>query len=90
MSASHTPGLRSTSVQPGNHTHNHSTFSKPGRYEATYQVTARDTDGNRIASQPQTLVWQVGGTRPNPNGIGDVVAAYNAANNEGLPPIPLP
>ena len=88
MWSSHTPGLRSTSVQPGNHTHNHSTFSKPGRYEATYQVTARDTDGNRIASQPQTLVWQVGGTRPNPNGIGDVVSAYNAANNEGLPPNP--
>lgn len=88
--SSHDPGLRQTWVSAGSHLHTDTTFTKPGRYEVTYQATARDKEGNLIASEPQTGVWQVGGTRPaeEGEGLGDVREAYNAASADGLPKDP--
>lgn len=77
--SSHDPGLRSTSIAPGNHTHINTTFTKPGRYVVHYRATARDKQGNLIASAPQALSWQVGGRKPSPQGIGEVTEAYNKA-----------
>ena len=48
----------------GTHTHNYTVFSKPGRYELTYRTTARNKDGQLIASEPVTTSIQVGGERP--------------------------
>lgn len=48
----------------GTHTHNYTVFSKPGRYELTYQTSARGKDGSLITSQPTTTSIQVGGQRP--------------------------
>lgn len=77
--SSHDPGLRSTSIAPGNHTHINTTFTKPGRYVVHYRATARDKQGNLIASAPQALSWQVGGRKPSSQGIGEVTEAYNAS-----------
>lgn len=77
--SSHDPGLRSTSIAPGNHTHINTTFTKPGRYVVHYRATARDKQGNLIASAPQALSWQVGGRKPSSQGIGEVTEAYNKA-----------
>ncbi|EEH63202.1 actinobacterial surface-anchored domain protein [Gleimia coleocanis DSM 15436] len=51
--SSHEPGLRSTWIKPGLHTHNHTTFSQPGRYEVTYRASARDKQGRLVASAPK-------------------------------------
>ena len=48
----------------GTHTHNFTVFSKPGRYQLTYQTTARNKDGEFISSKPTTTSIQVGGQRP--------------------------
>ncbi|GAB3946269.1 choice-of-anchor M domain-containing protein [Corynebacterium tapiri] len=81
--SSHEPGLRS--AWAGADEQARTTFTKPGRYEVTYQATARDTEGNLVASEPQTMSWQVGGTSPSKDGIGDVAEAFNASNmGEGL------
>ena len=81
--SSHEPGLRSAWIKPGTHTHNRTSFSKPGRYELQFRASTRDKDGNFVASEPQTLVWQVGGTAPKEDGIGDVRAAFDKAPAEG-------
>ncbi|AOG27867.1 choice-of-anchor M domain-containing protein [Cutibacterium avidum] len=62
--SSHDPSYRSAYLTPGNHTHNVTAFTKPGRYVVDYRTTARGKDGRLIASKTSTLVWQVGGTRP--------------------------
>lgn len=80
MLSSHDPGFRSTWVEPGNHTHNHTTFTKPGQYLITYRASARDKSGNLIASEPQTVAWQVGGSKPSAQGLGDVQAKFDAAS----------
>ncbi|MDU6111530.1 MAG: choice-of-anchor M domain-containing protein [Winkia neuii] len=81
--ASHIPGMRSAWINPGSHTHNLTTFTKPGTYTLTYRASARDQKGRFIASAPQRLVWQVGGTKPTKGGISDPRAAYDAAPSEG-------
>lgn len=48
----------------GTHTHIYTVFSKPGRYELTYQTSARGQDGSLITSKPTTTSIQVGGQRP--------------------------
>ncbi|WP_347307065.1 choice-of-anchor M domain-containing protein [Corynebacterium sp. SA-MJD20WY100] len=55
---------KSFPLSAGNHTHNYTAFSKPGRYELTYRTTARGKDGKLIASQPTVAVVQVGGQSP--------------------------
>lgn len=81
--SSHTPGLRSAWVRPGTHTHNQTTLTKPGRYRLTYRVSARDAGGKLVASKPQTVTWQVGGTPPKKDGLGDVAKAYDRAAPQG-------
>lgn len=84
--SSHDSGLRPTWVKAGTHTHNETTFTRPGRYEVTYRATARTTDGTFIHSEPQTLVWQVGGTNPELRTVTDIEAAYRAAPTGGGSP----
>lgn len=77
--SSHDKVSRTVWLDPGTHTHNITTFTKPGRYEVTFDATARTTDGSFISSAPATLVWRVGGTNPADEKLGDVRAAYNKA-----------
>lgn len=77
--SSHDKVSRTVWLDPGTHTHNITTFTKPGRYEVTFDATARTTDGSFISSKPTTLVWRVGGTNPTDEKLGDVRAAYNEA-----------
>ena len=77
--SSHDKVSRTVWLDPGTHTHNITTFTKPGRYEVTFDATTRTTDGNFITSKPTTLVWRVGGTNPADEKLGDVRAAYNKA-----------
>ena len=79
MLSSHDVGMRSAFMNAGSHTHNNTTFTRPGRYEIMYKATARGNHGV-ISSTPQKLVWQVGGTKPSPEDLGDVAAAYNASS----------
>ncbi|MBF1654440.1 MAG: hypothetical protein HXO55_09210, partial [Rothia dentocariosa] len=77
-------GWHSWLLSKGSHTHNTTTFTRPGRYEVTYRTVARGTDGRIIQSAPQKLVWQVGGNKPI-LGDGTPTAVpteerYNAAN----------
>ncbi|AKK03806.1 actinobacterial surface-anchored protein domain [Corynebacterium epidermidicanis] len=83
--SSHDAGRRSTWIAPGTHTHNATTFTKPGNYRLTYRASARTTDGAIVASEPQTVTWQVGGTQPSKSGLGDVRAAFDAAPATGSP-----
>ena len=83
--SSHDVGLRSAFLTAGSHTHNDTTFTRPGRYEMTYRASARDTNGTLIHSAPQTLVWQVGGTKPSAEGLGDVAKAYQASSTTTSP-----
>ena len=82
--SSHDKVSRTVWLDPGTHTHNITTFTKPGRYEVTFDATARTTDGNFITSKPTTLVWRVGGTNPADEKLGDVRAAYNKAASVGV------
>lgn len=77
--SSHDKVPRTVWLDPGTHTHNITTFTKPGRYEVTFDATARTTAGSFISSKPTTLVWRVGGTNPADEKLGDVRAAYNEA-----------
>lgn len=77
--SSHDLGYRSTWATAGTHTHNLTTFSKPGRYQVTYRAAARGVDGKLIASAPQTLFWQIGGTRPDEHGLGPIEDAFAAS-----------
>lgn len=83
--SSHDVGLRSAFLTAGSHTHNDTTFTRPGRYEMTYRASARDTNGTLIHSRTQTLVWQVGGTKPSAEGLGDVAKAYQASSTTTSP-----
>lgn len=80
MLSSHDPKYRSYWMTAGTHTHNDTTFTKPGRYEITYRVSARTTAGQLIQSPPQTMSYQVGGTNP-AGSIPNVVDAYNQSND---------
>lgn len=82
--SSHDKVSRTVWLDPGTHTHNITTFTKPGRYEVTFDATARTTDGRFITSKPTTLVWRVGGTNPADEKLGDVRAAYNKAASVGV------
>ena len=79
--SSHDKVSRTVWLDPGTHTHNITTFTKPGRYEVTFDASARTTDGAFTASKPTTLVWRVGGTNPADEKLGDVTTAYNNAGN---------
>lgn len=83
MLSSSSIGWHSWLLDKGSHTHNTTTFTRPGRYVVTYRAVARSTDGRIISSKPSKLVWQVGGMQPV---LGDgtptavpTVDRYNAA-----------
>lgn len=83
MLSSSSTGWHSWLLDKGSHTHNTTTFTRPGRYVVTYRAVARSTDGHIISSKPSKLVWQVGGMQPV---LGDgtptavpTVDRYNAA-----------
>ena len=83
MRSSSSTGWHSWLLDKGSHTHNTTTFTRPGRYVVTYRTVARSTDGRIISSKPSKLVWQVGGMQPV---LGDgtptavpTVDRYNAA-----------
>lgn len=78
--SSHDAGLRSTWIKPGLHTHNHTTFSQPGRYKVSYRASARLKDGQLLASAPQTVYWQVGGQNPADTHPETVMDRYNASS----------
>lgn len=76
--SSHDTAYRS--VYNPRHTHLYTTFTQPGRYVATYKMTARSADGTAIYSSPLTpLVWQVGGENPSEGTIKDIASAYDNA-----------
>lgn len=64
MLSSADTAYRSLAVNPGAHTHNATLFSRPGRYELTYQASARTKDGTIVRSKPTVQTWQVGGASP--------------------------
>ncbi|MFW0170255.1 choice-of-anchor M domain-containing protein [Rothia sp. P4278] len=66
MMSSKTPGLNSSLLRPGSHTHNATTFTTAGRYEVTYRTVARGLEGQLIQSEPTKIIWQVGGRSPQP------------------------
>lgn len=83
MLSSSSIGWHSWLLDKGSHTHNTTTFTRPGRYVVTYRAVARSTDGRIISSKPSKLVWQVGGMQPV---LGDgtptavpTIDRYNAA-----------
>ena len=83
MLSSSSTGWHSWLLDKGSHTHNTTTFTRPGRYVVTYRTVARSIDGRIISSKPSKLVWQVGGMQPV---LGDgtptavpTVDRYNAA-----------
>lgn len=83
MLSSSSTGWHSWLLDKGSHTHNTTTFTRPGRYVVTYRTVARSTDGRIISSKPSKLVWQVGGMQPvlgdgTPTGV-PTVDRYNAA-----------
>lgn len=78
------PGWHSSMLKAGSHTHNYTTFTKPGRYEITYRTVARGKDGKDIESKPTTVVWQVGGQKPidgkgATTNLNDTAERFNAA-----------
>lgn len=79
--SSHNPDLRSTWLTAGSHTHNMTLFSKPGRYTATYRVTARSADGTLIASRKYPHVWQVGGSQPGSTPSASLSDQFAAASD---------
>lgn len=80
--SSHENGLHSAYLAPGRHTHNETVFTKPGRYEVTYRVTARDKDtGEVIASQETPHIWQIGGARPEDDSSTPLAVRFGQAND---------
>lgn len=72
-------GRRSGRLTAGQHTHNQTLFSRPGRYELTYRAVARGTDGRTIESTPTTMRIQVGGQQPTANPQPSTKERFDAA-----------
>lgn len=79
MLSSNDPAFRSLAVYPGDHTHNATLFSRPGRYELTYQASARLSDGTIVRSRPTVQTWQVGGAKPAATATPSLAEAFAAA-----------
>lgn len=87
MFSSVDPVYRSLVVFPGDHTHNATLFSRPGRYELTYQASARLKDGTIVRSKPTVQTWHVGGAKPAEKATPSLADAFAAAP-EGTPATP--
>ncbi len=79
MLSSASDGPRSALLTAGTHTHNYTTFTKPGRYALTFRTVARDTHGKLISSQLSTLAIQVGGQQPRETPTPSTQQRYEAA-----------
>lgn len=77
--SSHDTRYRSYWLTAGTHTHNETTFTKPGRYDITYRVTTRQ-NGKLVISDPQVMTWQVGGVNPEGT-LADPQKAFAAASS---------
>lgn len=80
--SSHDLKHRETLLELSQHTHNYTTFTKPGTYKITFQVYARDKAGNPIISKPQTQEWRVGGNDPRHDYTKNFRASFAAAPSE--------
>ena len=80
--SSHDTGLRSFFLEKGEHSHNTTLFTKPGRYIVTYRTTARDKEtGKIIAAKETPLVWQVGGESPAAQKSAPLIDRFAAAKD---------
>ncbi|MCS4489975.1 choice-of-anchor M domain-containing protein [Corynebacterium sp. ES2775-CONJ] len=70
---------RSSKLDFGEHTHNYTLFTKPGRYELTYRTVARQTDKELLSSKLSTLVVQVGGEAPKDTASASLKDRYSNA-----------
>lgn len=79
-------GLRSARLVGGDHTHNTTTFSRPGTYDITYRAVARDdTSGKIIASKDTKFRWQVGGQEPAAEASPSLEDRYASAPDGPVP-----
>ncbi|SDZ90783.1 surface-anchored protein [Bowdeniella nasicola] len=79
MLSSKDPAFRNLAVYPGDHTHNATLFSRPGRYELTCQASARLADGTIVRSRPTVQTWQVGGAKPAATATPSLTGAFDVA-----------
>lgn len=69
----------SSFLHSGEHTHNWTGFSRPGRYVLSYRSVARKKDGTVVESPIFHLPVQVGGQRPSSSPTPSLQERWNAA-----------
>ena len=75
---------RSISIEPGEHNHIGTVFTKPGRYELKFQASGLRKDGTYVASEPRTMVIQAGGQQPKAEATTPLQQRYNQARTANL------
>lgn len=75
---------RSISIEPGEHNHIGTVFTKPGRYELKFQTSGLRKDGTYVASEPRTMVIQAGGQQPKAEATAPLQERYQPARTENL------
>ena len=75
---------RSISIEPGEHNHIGTVFTKPGRYELKFQTSGLRKDGTYVASEPRTMVIQAGGQQPKAEATKPLQERYNQARTANL------
>ncbi len=75
---------RSISIEPGEHNHIGTVFTKPGRYELKFQTSGLRKDGTYVASEPRTMVIQAGGQQPKSEATKPLQERYNQARTANL------
>ena len=75
---------RSISIEPGEHNHIGTVFTKPGRYELKFQTSGLRKDGTYVASEPRTMVIQAGGKQPKAEATTPLQERYNQARTANL------
>lgn len=75
---------RSISIEPGEHNHIGTVFTKPGRYELKFQTSGLRKDGTYVASEPRTMVIQAGGQQPKSEVTKPLQERYNQARTANL------
>lgn len=75
---------RSISIEPGEHNHIGTVFTKPGRYELKFQTSGLRKDGTYVASEPRTMVIQAGGQQPKSEATKPLQERYNQTRTANL------
>lgn len=75
---------RSISIEPGEHNHIGTVFTKPGRYELKFQTSGLRKDGTYVASEPRTMVIQAGGQQPKAEATKPLQERYNQVRTANL------